>query len=474
MASDDPFSESGDNERTVIRPNPGGRRPQAAPQPTAQPAPQAEPQPYQPAPPAGGASGYGVPPGSSPQPARPSGEAALLPLASTGINQLVACAAPLFALTSRISNRAQHADPDGLRQKVIGEVREFESRVHQAGCPDQAVKVARYAICATLDDVVLNTPWGEHSSWSVQSMVATFHREVVGGDRFFDLLARLEQDPANNIDLLEFLYMCLSLGFEGRLRVEQGGPQRHLEVRSGLARIIRSQRGPVEREISPRWKGLEVAHKVLSIWRPVWIALSVAALLLTAGFFGLSWALGGDTERLAGQFSVLETGAAPSIAIKAPPPPPPPAPVVNVPEKFKEFLSAEIRDGLVEVLSDGNTIVIRIKGSGMFAPASPVLTEKFVNPVNRVAEALNDEPGPVVVVGHSDSIPIKSARFSSNMELSLARARTVEKMISGKLEDRGRVSAEGRADKEPLASNDTKEGRAQNRRIEVLLVRNQN
>ena len=83
-------------------------------------------------------------------------------------------------------------------------------------------------------------------------MVATFHREVVGGDRFYDLLARLEQDPSNNIEMLEFLYMCLSLGFEGRLRVEQNGcAPGTWKSASGLARLIRNQRGPVEREISP-------------------------------------------------------------------------------------------------------------------------------------------------------------------------------------------------------------------------------
>ncbi|RYH09355.1 type IVB secretion system protein IcmH/DotU [Tropicimonas sp. IMCC6043] len=473
MASDDPFSESDDSERTIIRPNPGGRRPaQSTPVSPQQPAYQ---QPPQPSGASGGSMGYGIPAGGTPGGAR-SGqsardEAALLPLAFTGMNRLVACAAPLFSLISRISNRAQHADPDKLRQSVIGEIREFESRAHQAGCSDQDVKIARYAICATLDDVVLNTPWGENSSWSLQSMVATFHREVVGGDRFYDLLARLEQDPPNNIEMLEFLYMCLSLGFEGRLRVEQNGGQRHLDVRAGLARLIRGQRGPVEREISPHWKGLEVPNKALSIWRPVWIAASVAAVVLLASFFALSWLLGGATENVTGRLASLEPNTPPRIDIKAPPPPPPPAPVVAVPEKFKEFLNQEIAEGLVEVESDANTITIRIKGAGMFASGSNVLQEKFVKPVNRVAEALNDETGKVLVVGHSDSVPIRSSRYASNMELSLDRAKTVENMIAAVLNDPSRLSAEGRADSEPLATNETAEGRAKNRRIEVLLVR---
>ncbi|MFV0360820.1 type IVB secretion system protein IcmH/DotU [Tropicimonas sp.] len=468
MNSDDPFSERDDGERTVIRPNPGGRRP-AQPAPQAPPAVTATPTPVP-----DENFGYGIP-GATARPRSPGplgpDEFAALALSFTGLNPLVASAAPLFALVSRIRNRAQHADPERLRQSVIGEVREFESRALKAGCDAKDIKVARYAICATLDDVVLNTPWGESSVWQQQSMVATFHREVVGGDRFYDLLARLEQDPANNIEMLEFIYLCLSLGFEGRLRVEQGGRERHREIRAGLARLIRAQRGAVDSELSPHWQGLEVPNRTLSLWRPVWIAMGCAAAVMVAGFVGFSWALGGATEQITGRLSALEPGIAPTIAIKAPPPPPPPPQAEPLPEKFRAFLKAEIDEGLVEVDSKGNTLIIRLTGSGLFGSGSNVLAEQYREPVQRVALALNDEPGPVIVVGHSDNVPIRSSRYASNMELSLARAESVRKLMAPDLDDPKRLSAEGRAEREPLATNDTREGRARNRRIEILLVR---
>ena len=276
MANNDPFAEPDDNERTVIRPNPGGKRP-AAPagqsyggggqgggtQTYGTQAPQAE-----------ASQALGVP--ASAQRGAPEANA----VAMTGVNQLVAIATPLLSLVSRIRNRAQHMDPEKLRQSVMAEVRSFENATLKAGEDAQKVKVARYALCATLDDVVLNTPWGEQSSWAMQSMVGSFHRETVGGDRFFDLLARLEQDPGTNIDLLEFLYMCLSLGFEGRLRVEAGGQDRHLQIRNSLARIIRGQRGEFERDLSPRWKGVLRPYKALSAWKPVWIAIGATAAIL--------------------------------------------------------------------------------------------------------------------------------------------------------------------------------------------------
>lgn len=477
MSDDDPFAEPNDTDRTVIKPNPGGRRPAApmpTPQPTAQPA--AEQAPTAASEPA--LDAFGIP-GPAPDPvadSRPKAQQqAEVELVLTGMNRLNACAAPLFSLISRIRNRAQHMDADKLRSSVVSEVRAFENRALQAGIPAQTVKAARYALCATLDDVVLNTPWGGQSSWGLQSMVGTFHRETVGGDRFFDLLARLQKDSGNNIDMLEFLYMCLSLGFEGRLRVEQGGTDKHLRIRAGLATIIRNQRGAVERDLSPHWKGVDKPYRALSAWKPVWIALAVTGILLISEFASLSYLLSNRTENLIGQLSVIEAGPVAELERRAPPPPPPPPiPTQEIQiEKVVTFLEPEITEGLVNVFGKGNTLVIRIAGSGMFGSGSDSLVERFRVPIERVAQALNDEPGKIIIVGHSDNVPIRSSRFPSNMFLSLARAKAVMDKMASAIDDDSRLSAEGRADAEPIADNGTREGRAKNRRIEVVLIQEQ-
>ncbi len=470
MSDNDPFAEPDDTDKTVIKPNPGGRR--TAPAQPAPPQPQAQPAP-DPAAPAPGADAFGVPSAAAAQPSTSSGSTPeATELVMTGMNQLNACAAPLFSLISRIRNRAQHMDPDKLRESVVSEVRGFENRALQAGIPAQTVKIARYALCATLDDVVLNTPWGGQSSWGLQSMVGTFHRETVGGDRFYDLLARLEKEPGQNLDLLEFIYMCLSLGFEGRLRVEQGGADKHLQIRLGLARIIRGQRGAIERDLSPHWKGVDKPYRALSAWRPVWIAVAVTGVLLAIQFGGLSYLLSNRTENLIGQLSIIDAGLPAELQRRAPPPPPPP-PQAQEQEQLQKvvtFLQPEIDEGIVSVFQRGNILTIRITGSGMFGSGSDALQDAFVTPIERVAKALNDEPGPVIIAGHSDNVPIRSSRFPSNMHLSLARAKSVMNRMAGVMQEPGRMSAEGRADKEPIADNSTREGRATNRRIEVLLV----
>jgi type VI secretion system protein ImpK len=469
MAGDDPFAEPEDGDRTVIRPNPGGRRGTAA-------RPAAGPSPFGPSTAAPGPQGAtsGTPtgvPGAAP---RTAGAGESQQIAMTGMNALVACASPLFALISRIRNRAQHVDPDKLRASVVSEVRAFEARALQAGIEAQTVKVARYALCATLDDVVLNTPWGGQSSWAMQSMVATFHREVVGGDRFYDLLARLEKDPGANIDLLEFIYQCLSLGFEGRLRVEERGSDKHLAIRNSLARIIRGQRGQVERDLSPRWKGLDKPHRRLSAWKPVWIAVGATSFLLAVTFGTLTWALGRQTDSLLGQFRLIGSGEIAVLERKAPPPPPPPPPPPAEARitKFTEFLEPEIREGIVEVFETPNSVIVRMAGKGMFRSGSPDLTTEFLPPIARVAEALNGEKGPLTIAGYSDNVPLSGrGRFKDNAALSLARAESVMKFMAEKIEDDSRMTAEGRGEKDPIGDNATPEGREKNRRIEIFLVK---
>ncbi len=468
MANKDPFAEPDDSERTVIRPNPGGKRPTPgvapqAPQQSYAPQQDYAPQQNDPGP------ATGIPAAAAP---RATGNDANT-IAMTGMNPLTALATPLLSLVSRIRNRAQHMDPEKLRQSVMAEVRGFENAALKAGQDAQKVKVARYALCATLDDVVLNTPWGEQSVWAQQSMVGTFHRETVGGDRFFDLLARLEQDPGTNIDLLEFLYMCLSLGFEGRLRVEAGGQDKHLQIRNSLARIIRGQRGEVEHDLSPRWKGLLRPYQALSAWRPVWIALGATAAIMALTFGGFAFALGQRSSAVLDQIAAIDTGEVATMLRRAPPPPPPPPPKQEVDKvaQISSFLAPEIKEGIVTVFEKGNTLTIRLSGTGMFGPGSDALTKTFVDPINRVGQALKDEKGHIVIAGHSDSTKVSNARFKDNDALSLARATTVLKMLLPIIGDPTRIIAEGHGDKEPIGDNKTKDGQAANRRIEILVVR---
>jgi type VI secretion system protein ImpK len=116
-------------------------------------------------------------------------------------------------------------------------------------------------------------------------------------------------------------------------------------------------------------------------------------------------------------------------------------------------------------------VTVRIKGRGMFASGSATVEPRFVPMLQRIGEGLRIEPGRVMVIGHSDNQPIRTVRFPSNFHLSAARAEAAAAIISAATGDPGRFTVEGRADAEPIADNRTPEGREENRRIEVVLLR---
>ena len=107
-------------------------------------------------------------------------------------------------------------------------------------------------------------------------------------------------------------------------------------------------------------------------------------------------------------------------------------------------------------------------------PGQTVVKPQYVNVLGRIAEALNEVPGQVLVTGYTDNQPIRTVRFPSNWHLSQERADVVKNMLdarlTGKYATPNRVRAEGRAESEPIAPNDTPENRARNRRVEVTLL----
>ena len=134
-------------------------------------------------------------------------------------------------------------------------------------------------------------------------------------------------------------------------------------------------------------------------------------------------------------------------------------------------MSEEISDGQVELLAKGAYVVIRIREKGSFASAADTIEEEFLPVVGKIEEILADTSGEVRVAGHTDNIPIENEYFKSNWELSGGRAGSVtrELLRSGRL-DKGRFVITGYADTKPIADNATSEGRATNRRVEVIIV----
>lgn len=140
-------------------------------------------------------------------------------------------------------------------------------------------------------------------------------------------------------------------------------------------------------------------------------------------------------------------------------------------KRLQAALASEIDDGYVEVDIIDETIVIRILESGSFASGSTELIEPFRFLMEKMARTIGDNPGSVVVAGHTDSVPISTGKYRSNWELSASRAVSVlhELMKQGSIPP-DRFQLEGYGDTMPVDTNKTSRGRARNRRVEVTLL----
>lgn len=140
-------------------------------------------------------------------------------------------------------------------------------------------------------------------------------------------------------------------------------------------------------------------------------------------------------------------------------------------KQLREMLASEIAKGEAQVERDGERIVIRMVVQGSFYSGSADLSPDFMPMLTKIGRSIAAAGGRITVEGHTDDIPLSGHnRYRSNWDLSGARAASVADYLTEQAGvPRERVVVRGMADTKPLAPNDTREGRAKNRRIEVLV-----
>jgi chemotaxis protein MotB len=136
-------------------------------------------------------------------------------------------------------------------------------------------------------------------------------------------------------------------------------------------------------------------------------------------------------------------------------------------------LADEIKDGKVEVSMTPRGIVVSLKQAAFFPSGADTVEMNTMPTLEKVAGALKAVSNPVRIEGHTDSIPIHTSRFRSNWDLSAARSIAIMEVFSNRLEIAAqRLSIAGYADTVPVADNDTPEGRARNRRVDLVILNN--
>lgn len=173
------------------------------------------------------------------------------PHRDAGLNPLVDAAARLFSIAGKLQRLKSCRDPEKLHADLIAEINAFQESATHLGYSPEYILVSRYAISATLDDVIMQTPWGVEGQWKAGSQKGLLGDDADQSERFFLILERIVHDPGQYIDLMEFMYICLSLGFRGSYQSTEFGHHRLEQISDALYRQIRSHHGDFSRALSP-------------------------------------------------------------------------------------------------------------------------------------------------------------------------------------------------------------------------------
>lgn len=276
MSSDDPFAA--DSSRTVIKPAPGGRK---GTYDAANPSVAAPP-----------ASAGVMPQSQAAHDARRS----VAELRGSDINPLVNAATPLISFAAQFRMALAQPDVTALREEVVQQLRTFEDRARANHYEPTTVLTARYLLCTFLDECVLSTPWGSDGNWASSTLLITFHNDAWGGEKFFQVLQRLLEDPATNLHLLELAYLCLAFGFQGKYAIEDRGAVHLTEIQERTYRAIQQQHGEVEKDLSLHWHGVRDKRHVLVKYVPLWVVAAFAGVLLLIVYSGFRYVLTSSAE----------------------------------------------------------------------------------------------------------------------------------------------------------------------------------
>ncbi|MCN5642051.1 type VI secretion system protein TssL, long form [Escherichia coli] len=376
---------------------------------------------------------------------------------TAAVNPLLVAASPLLCALAQMPRELSPGFVEHYRALLEREVRRYQTLCDQANLRREHVLAVRYCVCTALDEAANNTVWGRRGVWAGKSLLVTFHGESEGGIKLFQIIGRLAASFQEHSDVLEIIYHILGLGFEGRYSVRPDGRKQLDDIRQQLLTQLVQRRDPITPTLSPGFAGA-VSGRMRRMRRvPVWLSAGIALLVMLTLFGLYSHRMNLATETVQQRIDAIGKNL-----------PPPPVPVHKL--RLKILLANEIARGLLTVEEDDHHSRVIFRGDTMFIPGQKTVNDALRPVIDKAAREIARVGGAVTVTGHTDSQPIHSAEFPSNQVLSEKRAAEVASLLTSGGIPASRIRVVGKGDTVPVADNRTKTGRAQNRRVEILVV----
>lgn len=203
-----------------------------------------------------------------------------------GYNQLIDAAHPLFGLVMRIRQLKTAPDTsiEAIYKTVKQQIASIDEEIAHYNYDHATLLAYRYCLCSFIDEAVMGTPWGAQSIWAERSLLSVYHNETWGGEKFFTILSRMMLDPEKYRDILEFMYLCLCLGFKGRYGVQVNRSDELQQIITKLHKLLRQMRGETPEWINQAYQNVVTSRiKIGSQW-PWWSPWAITAIVLIVSF----------------------------------------------------------------------------------------------------------------------------------------------------------------------------------------------
>jgi len=191
----------------------------------------------------------------------------------------------IFKEVYHLKNQKSVADIKGLGQIMIQSLDTFSNIAMEQGVNADQILISRYILCTFIDEMLSSATWAKENPWAEVSLLNHYYSESYGGDKFFELLARFEEEPTTFIYVMELAYVCLSFGYGGKYKSKNSSMQDLGAIKENLYRQIKTTK-PKKEKFYANHPAAQRHHKLYSkLSRKIILAIALLLILTVYGIF---------------------------------------------------------------------------------------------------------------------------------------------------------------------------------------------
>lgn len=209
-----------------------------------------------------------------------------------------------FYMLFLLRKRNPPKDANLFRTSIQLTLTEFSKKAEKLGISADDIHDAKYAFCATVDELILTAQFNIRDEWQRQPLQLIFFGEQLAGENFFVKLEELRNQGSRRLQALEVFHICLLLGFQGKYMIE--GQEKLSYLVSRLGEEIAHHKGK-RNPFSPRWAIPDQVRNALQHDVPIWVIATAFAVFALLGYAGFVWLLNSDANNtLLGYHNVVQ------------------------------------------------------------------------------------------------------------------------------------------------------------------------